>query len=189
MKKYFLLGFFVVVFCADVLAETIYLTDGSKVSGVIMSRDLTGVVIKLGNSPRKIFTAQISRIEEDKDAPVDGPRLYFMLSLEEQQLIKRLMNAVGMTDIITHSVSKIVNSAPLAKQDEMVQIFNQQEIEQKVAEIYAGHYNKEELQKLVSFYESEIGQKSLRVAPQMTNDVMRTITEHLKEKAAIFSGK
>lgn len=91
--------------------------------------------------------------------------------------IKKLLELTGSAklgrqtmEFMLGSFKKSMPDVPAEFWDEFMKEVNDDELINLVAPIYAKHYTHEDIKKLIAFYESDIGQKSIQVTPLIVQE-------------------
>jgi hypothetical protein len=176
MRKYiFTLGL-VVLFNSLVWAEdAIYLKNGKVIQGDILSETTYSVKIMSKGFPQTYYRQEIDRIEKDEDIDQQAmitPQTKEGLSSQQKELIKRLLEANGVRDVIAKNVAKVMEQAPADMQSMLRAHLSIDAIIERIIPVYAKYYTEGEIKELLTFYKSEIGRKSLETNPKIIEDTM-----------------
>lgn len=77
-------------------------------------------------------------------------------------------------------------------ESELVEKLNEPSLEQQLGQVYLNYYSEEELDQIIAFYQSPLGQKMRSQSSAITKDVKRTIskkTEELKPKLRLMTSE
>lgn len=165
-------------------AETIYLRNGGVVKGKILEKGEYYVTIRQGKIPKKYYNDQIVRIVKDEDLnrlSIDASQFEY-ISQEKVNLIVRLMEVNGINEGMRENLNNIMSKLPEEKREEMMPLFNINEMLTTLVPIYHTYYTEEEIKGLIEFYKSPLGQKVIKVTPQI-------MTEAMQENLKYFQGK
>ena len=166
-----------------VYADTIYLKSGEVVTGEIMDSKDSYTTIMQGNFPAKYYAYEIEKIVKDEDVKYSGIDLtqFRDISLRKSKLIVRLMEANSTRKILEENIKQIIASSPPGKKEEIEKLFNASAIISRLVPVYDRYYSDQELQQLIDFYSSPIGQKLVETTPKITEDVMKTSVQYFQE--------
>ena len=192
LKEIILLVVFMlaVSFCSTSLAETIYLKDGRVLKEKIVERGSYYIVTKEGKIPRKYYIGQIDRIEEDtlidtvdmENIDVDQFEEIGM-PIEKAKLIVVLIDVSGVRRNMEKNLEQVMEGVPEEQKDFYKELFNVDEIVERLVPLYDKYYTEKELWDIVQFYESPAGQKALEVTPKIMKETIGVSLEYFKEKA------
>lgn len=161
------------------------MTNGRVVSGTILSENEVFVRVDDNGFIQTIFAAQIERIEYDPDltGPLDEEAVgKDGLTAAKRDLIRQLITASGMRKNVESNIEQAVMKAPLERRAEMVELFQADEIIEAIMPLYGKYYTGDELNDLLEFYKSPVGQKVMEVTPRITRDAMDATIRHFQEK-------
>jgi hypothetical protein len=191
MKKKFActIVFVLFVFLTASFADTIYMKDGSEVSGEIIEDDNYKVIIKVGKFPRVFYRNQIKSVIKDSDAGVGG-----MSGIQDamkkidnakaqKELVLRLLNANGTRESLIIMVQQILASVPDEARDDFTKILQIDKILDQIIPIYMEYYTVEDIKALISFYKSSVGIKHVEIAPQVMEETMTAIADYFSQNA------
>lgn len=168
-------------------AETIHLKNGEQIEAQIIARDGISVTIKKGTFPEKIYLSDIDRIEAPIDAYVPkafsaDPEVFKKISKSKAALILRLLNANGTRSVMEKNIAKVIDDAPPEREPELRKMFDINDILENLIPVYAEYYDEKELNELIRFYESPIGQKLLQTAPTILERSTYTSIRYFQER-------
>ena len=167
-------------------AETIYLKDGQVIKAKITKNTGYSVQIMEGNFPKSYPMSQIDRIEPDEPPPgtVDPaePGAEEPLTDQKKELIIRLMDANGARESMTQIFAEIVDKVPPEAKEGYRKIFKVDEIISRLVPIYAKHYTTQELQEIIAFYKSPLGQKHIQTTPVVMKETMTETVKYFQDK-------
>jgi hypothetical protein len=184
MRKYILIMGLVLFFNAPLWAEdAIYLKNGKVIKGDIMNETDYSVKIMSKGFPQTFYRQEIDRIEKDEDVVQQAmitPQAKEGLTSQQKELIKRLLEANGVRDVISNNIAKMMNQAPTDLQTTLRAKLSVDDIIEKIIPVYAKYYTEEEIEKLLAFYKTELGRKTLETSPKIIEDTMRETLVHLQ---------
>ncbi|HQP10768.1 MAG TPA: DUF2059 domain-containing protein, partial [Candidatus Omnitrophota bacterium] len=172
-------------FCPLGFAETIYFKDGKVVKEKIIERGSYYIVTEKNNIPHKYFEGQIDRIEEDgmDTSGIDFEQFKRLgLSVEKAKLIVQLMNVSGVRSNMQKSIDEVLGRIPEAQRASYAQIFNIEEIIERLIPLYDKHYSESDLQSIIDFYESPAGKKVMEVTPEIMKESVGVLVGYVQEK-------
>ena len=107
-----------------------------------------------------------------------------LTSMSKQELILDYIEASGTKDTMTQALNQIVSEGSPEDVQRLRAIFNVDEILARLVPVYDAYFTKKDLQGLIAFYRSELGQKMIRVTPLIMQDSMNISMQYFQEKAA-----
>ena len=170
-------------------AETIYLRDGRVLKEKIVERGSYYIITMTGNMPHKYFSGQIDHIEEDgpRDAvnmtdidaaPFEG------ISEEKAGLIMDLIEVSGVRRNMGQNIEQVIARAPEEDREKFEELFNIDEIIERLVPVYDKYYAEDDLREIIQFYESPAGQKVMEATPQIMRESMEVSVKYLQKKAS-----
>ncbi|HBR14427.1 MAG TPA: hypothetical protein DD723_02655 [Candidatus Omnitrophica bacterium] len=170
-------------------AETIYLKDGRVINGKIEQKTDYYVIVLEGNFPRKYYDDQIDHIEADPEVmavetgteEVDVYQ-FDNISTKKAKLILSLIEANGTRRSLEINIDQIVAKTPLESKAQLEELFKANEILETLIPIYDKYYDEKELEELIRFYQSPIGQKFLEVTPKIVDESMQANIQYFKQR-------
>ncbi len=194
MKNIIFLFGFLVIFNSLGLssAETVYLKDGRVIQGKIVDKSSYAVTIQQGTSIQKFFNDQIQKIENDQPqaptlttaAGAIDPYQFVDISPAKAQLILKLMDLNGTHTAMENQLNQIMARASSEDAEKLKNLVNVNDILKQLVPVFDRYYSEEDLQELIKFYESPLGQKVIRVTPLLMKDTLQATLEYFKAKAA-----
>lgn len=186
MKKKFVstIVFVLFVFLTASFADTIYMKDGSEVSGKIIEENDYKVTIKVGKFPRIYYRYKIERVVKDVDDGSDLKGVGAKDNAEDQkELILRLLNANGTRESLIMMVQQILADVPDESKDNFTKILQIDNMLAQIVPIYKEYYTVEDIKALISFYKSATGGKHVKLAPKVMEETMTVIAEYFAQSA------
>ena len=174
-------------FCAPSSAETIYLKDGRVIKEKIVKKGPYYIITEANNIPHKYFDGQIDRIEEDG---MDTSGIEFEqfeelgMPIAKAKLIVSLVNVSGVRRNMEQSVQQVIARVPEENKAQYEQLFNIDEIIERLIPLYDKYYSEADLQGVIAFYESPSGKKTLEVTPEIMKESVGVLVDYVKEKSA-----
>lgn len=170
-------------------AETIYLRDGRVVKEKIVERGEYYIITMTGNMPHKYFSGQIDHIEEDEPADAAGAGDIHAvpsagISEEKAGLIMDLIEVSGVRRNMEQNIEQVIARAPEEDRGKFEELFNVDEIIERLVPVYDKYYAEDDLREIIRFYESPAGQKVLEATPHIMRESLRVSVEYLQKKAA-----
>jgi hypothetical protein len=167
-------------------AEVIYLKNGKIVKEKIVERGSYYIVTMENNVPRKYFDAQIDRIEEDAldTSGVDVEQFKEAgMPVEKAKLIVALVNVSGVRASMQKSIEDVLGKVPEEQKATYAQMFDIDEIIERLIPLYDKYYTEADLQGMITFYESPAGQKVIESTPEIVKESIGVLVEYVQEKA------
>lgn len=183
------------LFPAEVFADKVYLKGGEVIEGTIIEQNEAFLKLKQDNGIiRQFFQFQYDSFEKDLPDPdaVQEPEPFVLeeltpvegISEDKQELIEQMIELTGMRINVEAIVNRVIDKAPLERREEFRAIFDVEEILEALKPIYDKYYTTEDLQKLVTLYNSPLGKKMLEVTPQISRDAMQATLLIYQKKLA-----
>lgn len=109
----------------------------------------------------------------------------------------KLVNVVYNQDVYEEMLDQVVNQM-LKQSDEMYKFKDVMvsflskhvsvwHIQDRLADVYDKHFLPEEIDQLIEFYKTPVGQRYIAIAPKMTVDIMKVINDQIQEKSTILT--
>lgn len=171
-------------------AETIFLRDGGIVVGKIVERGAYYTTIKVDGVRQKYYNNKIDRIMADQIEELSLPLSSIDTSLfeelgipeEKAELIIQFLEVNGTRATMERNINQIIERAPDEREQELRTLFNIDEIIIYLVPVYSKYYSEAELKQLILFYQSQVGQKVLRVNPFIMKEVLDVSIQYFKKK-------
>ena len=171
-------------------AETIYFKNGKVLREKIVERGPYYIVTKTGSATNKYLFGQIDHIEEDKpEDAIDIGDIDIMqfeeigMSAQKAKLIAALIETSGVRHNMEQNLRQVIAKVPEEQRWEYEELFNVDEIIERLIPVYDKHYSEEELREIIQFYESPVGQKIFKVTPQIMKESIGVSVQYFQEKA------
>jgi len=187
MRLILLLIVFVVLgWVHPVDAEIIFLKDGKIIEGQVIERTPYQVQVLVDGDTLSYPIRQILRIVEE------GENIFEMTEdekrrlhgfEEKEMLIQRLLEALDVPNSLNTLFMQLSREAPPEAQEEIRRLMKTDVILRRIMPIYAEHYTKEDLEKLIEFYSSPLGQKHLKTTPMIMDQTMQECIRYFKEES------
>ena len=191
LKRFVFLVVFISVFsfCPMSLAETIYLRDGRVLKEKIIQRESYYIITEVNGFPRKYYMGQIKRIEEDTpEGAIDMDNIdveqfeNIGMPIGKAKLIVVLIDVSGFRQNMEENLKKVVDGVPEEQKDHYRELFNAEEIIERLIPLYDKYYTEEELWDIIQFYESPAGKKAIEATPKIMKESIGVSLEYFKEK-------
>ncbi|MBN1869123.1 MAG: DUF2059 domain-containing protein [Candidatus Omnitrophica bacterium] len=183
---------FMMFFCPRGYTETIYLKDGRILKEKIVQRESYYIVTEKGNIPHKYYMGQIDRIEDDTvEDRVDMKNINLKqfeemgMPVEKAKLIVIFMDVSGVRRNMQQNLDQVISGVPEEQKDYYKNIFNVDEIIERLIPLYDKYYNEQELWDMIRFYESPAGKKILEVTPKIMEESVGVSVEYIKQKMSL----
>jgi len=102
--------------------------------------------------------------------------------MSKSELTLRLITASGARDQMNQMFANMLAEAPPEEAEKIRAIFNVDELIMELIPIYDKYFQKKELFDLLSFYQSEVGQKLLKVTPLIMQEGAQASIMYLQKK-------
>lgn len=165
-------------------ADEIYLKSGEVIEGKIVDKNPLTIKIQTDKRTRLIRQSDVDYflqdevfIEEDYVPPDIND-----VSPQTRLLVNQLIDITGLRETINKKIEDFINRAPLNRRVELRNIFDAEEILDKVIPIYAKHYTHNEMERLIDFYKSPLGRKVLQATPAISKESLQAILVYFQEK-------
>lgn len=168
------------------LADTVYLKGGQVIKGKILEESRSFVTLDVGGAPAKYYMNQVDRIEKGDEKPLSAISIDLLkfptIPKQKVELIVNLLVANRTRSGMEVNLQNILSKIPEDKKEEVKQLFNLDEIIERIIPIYDKYFTEVELKGLLDFYNGPLGQKFLDVSPSMAKDVVDASINYFKEK-------
>lgn len=182
--------FLLVLFSSASYAEKIYLKNGSVIDAPIVNRDHASITVKQGMIFKKYYNDQISKIEGGQSAVtanLDASQAVLEdfggISTVKADLIIKLIEITGVKRNLEKNFDQILANAPQGRYEEFKGLLDVQDLIGKMVPIYAQYYSEDDLRKLIEFYQSPIGQKSMETMPKIAQEIITMSYQYFQEKS------
>ena len=185
MKKSFIMCLAIVFISSVAGATVIHLKDGRVITGDIINKTSYYITVAEDGTIHDYYDDEIESIEEDKQEEV-------LLSTDageeeaiadsKKRLILTLMDVNGTRQDMETRMEKLLKDVDPSQRDELRKIFKIEEILDALVPVYDKYYNEDELAQIVSFHQSSVGQKVLKVTPDLINEALETIVQYFQTK-------
>lgn len=175
-----------------VSAETLILKDGRKIQGRIIAEEKYRIKIDVGGIPYTYYRDQIEKIEglqPKPGAPIPLDTLVDKslkgldaIPQAKQDLIMRYLSVNGTRTSIGAIFRQLMTDLPADQKEVFRSIFNADEVMLRLLPVYDKYYTEGELQELITFYASPVGQKVVEATPQIMQEAMKVTTTYFKER-------
>lgn len=181
MKRHIFLGvsFFLCV-VTGASADTVYLKNGKAVKGELLSETKYSVKIMINKFPETFYWDQIDRVEREDDKPVYGTSDE-KVSEKKKELLLHLIDINGDLERIKSDLRSDAVSFPLRWRKRLDERLNEKELAVRVAYIYAKYFTEQEIEEMIRFYDSPVGQKEGEVGPDAIDEGIEAANLYIKE--------
>jgi len=185
-----LLFFILTNYLAFAATVTLYLKNGRKVQGNLISEDSARIKLEVGGIPYTYYRDEIAKID---DGRVTGPvplaelvdrslRAVENIPPSKRDLIFRLMDANGTRASMGRIFAQILKDIPAESAATFNEIFKVDEVLLRLVPIYDKYYTDEELKELITFYRSPVGRKVIETIPSIMQEAMMVSANYFKER-------
>jgi hypothetical protein len=145
---------------------------------------LVAVAVMLGSAP--LSSGVRAQGDPPGEALTAAKELFALMSPEMiGQIASQLMTQLW--PLVERDLAQKLDRATIAelrKEFERIQVENLTEVMKEGPPIYARNFTASELRELAGFYRTPIGQKTLKVLPKVTSDLMQAIAPRMQSVAA-----
>jgi len=89
----------------------------------------------------------------------------------------------GTVDTMQGHLNRILEQTQSPQTEILKELFNVGEIIAKLIPVYDMYFTEEELRELLNFYQGPVGQKVLKVTPELTKEALKVTIQYFQEKA------
>jgi len=201
MKKIFFVFMFFFLMISICSAETVFLKSGRVIKGDILEKTATQIKINANGMTLTYYMDEVDRIE-GASAPLGGAASpvspsttsaqapvtttsriatdYALMS--KKDLILKYMEATGAKGNMRRTFAEIIDAASPDKKEELKRVLNLDDVMNELVPVYEQYFTVQDLQELIAFYESPLGQKVLKTAPLILKDSMDRSVKYFKGK-------
>lgn len=196
----------ILFFVLPVSAETLYLKDGRKIEGSIIQKTPQEVKINVRGITVTYFSDEIEKIEgaslaapsappAGQDAvfrkiePARTPSALTPLSSppagsarDKKGLILSLIDASGARDNMNQLYAQLLAQYPPEDAEKLKSVFDVNEIILELVPVYEKYFTEEELDGLITFYQSPAGRKLLKATPLVMQDSLNASLMYFQRK-------
>jgi hypothetical protein len=169
-------------------AAIIYLKNGAKVEGEIISEESYRVKIKVGGIPYTYQRGEIDHIETNQGA-TPAAKLSTVPSRDagqipaaKRELILRYLDANGTRDSMSRNFKQIAAGLSNEEAATFLKAYSVDEIIERMVPIYDKYYREEELKAMINFYKSPAGLKVLEATPLIMKETSDIAAAYFREK-------
>jgi hypothetical protein len=196
MRSFFLYTCVFILLAGPAWADRVILKNGEALEGDIISENEASITIKTTDgAERTLFRFQFDSVEKESDSVIeaitpdspppelpaaDDVQAEELTSFEKDILVKQIVEKTGIRFQIERVIQRMLDRSPQQAHDQIRAMFNVDDILEAVAPVYTRYYTIEELQELLDFYNSPLGQKFTEVGPQISSEAMKATLEHFQ---------
>ena len=180
-------------FCGDVALAapvTLYLKNGRKIQGEIISEEPYRIKINVDGIPYTYYRDEIDKIDDDRTkgtVPLAelvnrSLRAVENIPVSKRDLILRLMQANGTRESMGRIFAQIIKGVPPENAATFNEIFKVDEVLLRLVPIYDKYYTDDDLGELINFYRSPVGQKVIAATPAIMQEAMTVSANYFKER-------
>ena len=168
--------------------DTLFLKDGQVIKGKIQEEASNYLIINIDGFPQRYYHQQIEKIEKDEPPAANGEPFsidsskFSSISRGKLQLIVDLLTQNRTRKNMELNLSATLAKIPEEKRSQVKELFNLDEITEKLIPLYDKYFNENDLKALVEFYKSPVGQKYMDATPAMTKEIIDVTVNYFKEK-------
>jgi len=160
-------------------ADTVYLKNGDVIEGKILRTDENKTIIKTPSDIFQYNAASIDRIEQKPDL---GTVAAEALTDDKKELIKRLLQANGVQSFIRQNIQAALTKVSSESKARLKTILNEEELAAAVIPIYADKFSTDDLNNLITFFESPTGRRFVESNLAVSQELLSAIMNYLKTK-------
>jgi hypothetical protein len=168
-------------------AEIIHLKDGRIIQEKIIERGRYYIVTTDGKIPKKYYDGDIDFIEDDESQPTSDSSAIDMSKFEglEQDKVKLIMVMIDVSGVrqnMEKNIEQILVKVDEDKREKFRELFNINDIIDRIVPIYSHYYTTEELIEIIEFYEGTTGQKVVESTPKIMLETVQAAAQYFQEK-------
>lgn len=183
-----------------VCAEKVHLRTGRVIQVDSLHQEGDYLIISQGELKQKFFMDEVLRIEKDPvdedfiprglyddvdftdNIPREPFRGFLAIPENKRDLIIRFMEVGGMRDNLEVNLQQVLISVSEEKRPFLAELFNVDEIMERMAPIFDQQYTQKELIELINFFESPTGVKMRQVTPVIMKEGVRASAQYIKSR-------
>ena len=188
-------------------ADIIYVNDGRKLKGVVVSENSYSYMIEINGVPERFFKDQIVSIEKEevkedikqsslteqliKEGYLSDIDLYHNEEMTEnkKESIRYFLEVLGVVRLLKQNKEKALEKVPTENLEEFSVLFDIDKLIERIIPIYARYYTSKDIDVIITFYESEAGQKMKTSAPILVKEITKMMADYFKEVFDSFDAK
>jgi hypothetical protein len=174
-----------VLFATVSFAEMIYLKDGRVINEKIVERGSQYIITTTGKKSNKYYMIQIDRIEDEEaeDYPSIDLSQFEDIPEGKVRLIIDYIDVGGVRSAMKQNIKQVIDQAPDEQKEKYSELFNVDEIIERLIPIYSKYYSEGDLVNMINFYDSPTGQNILESTPEIMKETVGVSIQYIKEKA------
>ncbi len=172
---------------------TVYLKNGRKIEGQLMSQDNVRVRVSVDGIPYTYYRDEVEKIDDGTVKAPTGPvsldklvdkslRQAENIPQAKRDLIVRFMNVNGTRDSIARIFSQIIRDVPPESAQTFNEIFKVDEVLLRLLPVYDKYYTEDELREMINFYSTPTANKMIRITPTIMQEVMNVSAAYFQER-------
>ncbi len=99
----------------------------------------------------------------------------------KRELIVKLIDAMGTRSSLDAMFDQLMKEAKPGESEQLKKAFKTEEVVERLIPVYDKYFSEEEIQVLLSFYQSPVGRKLIRVTPSLMEDSMQANEKYFQE--------
>ena len=166
-------------------AEKIFLKDGGVVQGPIVERGSYFIQVKENGIIRRIINNDIDRIAADDivSEKYDLQEYTFdNIPAQKVDLLLKFLEINGTRKGLEMDKERILKQTAQSQQVNLSQVYNVDEIIKQLIPVYDKYYSEAEINKLIEFYQSPLGQKMIETSPLVAQEVFKVSKDYFMQK-------
>lgn len=100
---------------------------------------------------------------------------------EKKQLILQLIDAMGTKLAMQTTFEQIIKEAPAQDAEQLKKALNLDDVISRLVPVYDKYFSEEEIKVLLSFYQSPVGRKLIKVTPLLMDESMKANMNYFQE--------
>jgi hypothetical protein len=198
-KTIFVLLLFLSGWTAVGFADTLHLKNGNKIQGEITQQTDSMVKINISGVTITYYMDEIARIEKDGGSaePASAPSSAPSRSVPQvipapaaredstqpsRDLVLRYLDLSGTSATLDQMFQDMIQNSSPQDALRLQQAYDLEEILQILVPIYQKHFTRDDLQKLVAFYQSPVARKLNEVTPGLVKDTLDAAMLYFRTK-------
>jgi hypothetical protein len=179
-------------------ADQIYLKSGRIVQGTIVEQTSDQIKIDIDGFVLSYYLDEVDKIEKDGDSSFSADVSKDFGSTEDlgvretlrdpadlanqRQLVLRYMEVTGVKGQMNKSFNETIQQPPEADRRRLRQILTVEDVLEELVPVYAQYFSEQDLEELIRFYQSSLGQKVLLTAPLILQESAEKSLEYFQGK-------
>lgn len=197
MKKMLWLLVLCVSLSSLAYADQIYLKSGRMIEGTIVEQTTDQIKIDLDGFILSYYLDEVDHIKKDSDSSLTDHASVLRstedlssrdsansssVSARQHQLVLTYMDVTGVKGQMNQSFAEIIAQAPQEDRRQLRQILVVDDVLDELVGVYAQYFSEQDLEELIRFYQSPLGQKVLLTSPLILQESAEKSLEYFQGK-------